>query len=136
MDGARRGRGGAGETFTYDFVAGPFGTHLYHCHSLPLASHIHRGLYGAFIVDPPGGRPRARDGVRPERALDTDFDGENDVYAANTIAFAYFNEPIPIAAGAAGPRRQHHRVRLGQLVPPPRQLLQPPARAPGSSQTS
>lgn len=33
-----------GERFVYDFIAGPFGTHLYHCHSLPLRSHMHRGL--------------------------------------------------------------------------------------------
>lgn len=46
-----------GEVGTYDFVAGPFGTHLYHCHSLPVKNHIHRGLYGAFIVDPEQGRP-------------------------------------------------------------------------------
>jgi branched-chain amino acid transport system permease protein len=43
----------------YDFVAEPFGTHLYHCHSLPLAQHIHRGLYGAMIIDPRKGRPDA-----------------------------------------------------------------------------
>ena len=30
----------------------PFGCHLYHCHSTPLKRHIHKGLYGAFIVNP------------------------------------------------------------------------------------
>jgi FtsP/CotA-like multicopper oxidase with cupredoxin domain len=88
-----------GETFTYDFIAEPFGTHLYHCHSLPLLTHIHRGLYGAFIVDPKAGRPEAHEMVLVLNAFDTNFDGENEVYAANTIAFAYLVEPIQIRVG-------------------------------------
>ena len=88
-----------GETFTYDFIAGPFGTHLYHCHSLPLPQHIHRGLYGGFIVDPKKGRPEANEMVMVMNAFDTNFDGENEVYAINTVAFAYVNEPIQISAG-------------------------------------
>ena len=59
--GHRRGRGGGaigpGERFTYEFDAEPFGLHLYHCHVSPLAEHIAKGLYGAFIIDP---RQRAR----------------------------------------------------------------------------
>ena len=54
-----------GRSTTYEFEATPFGLHLYHCHSMPLAEHIAKGLYGAFIVDPKQGRPdgrRARDG--------------------------------------------------------------------------
>ena len=38
--------------------------HLYHCHTAPLKRHIHKGLYGAFIVNPDpalhGVRRRAR----------------------------------------------------------------------------
>ena len=41
-----------GEAFTYEFDAEPFGLHLYHCHAAPLAAHIAKGLYGAFIIDP------------------------------------------------------------------------------------
>jgi FtsP/CotA-like multicopper oxidase with cupredoxin domain len=88
-----------GETFVYDFAAEPFGTHLYHCHSLPLKSHIHRGLYGGFIVDPPGGRPEANEMVMVLNGFDTNFDGENEVYAVNTVAFAYAERPIQIQAG-------------------------------------
>ncbi|MCW2747272.1 MAG: copper oxidase [Nocardioidaceae bacterium] len=33
----------AGASFTYEFDATPFGTHLYHCHTSPLAHHIARG---------------------------------------------------------------------------------------------
>ena len=88
-----------GESFVYDFLAEPFGTHLYHCHSVPLAQHIPRGLYGAFIVDPKKGRPKANEMVLVMNAFDTNFDGENEVYAANTIAFAYVNDPIPVRKG-------------------------------------
>jgi manganese oxidase len=88
-----------GSSFTYDFIAGPFGTHLYHCHSSPLALHISRGLYGAFIVDPKQGRPHANEMVMVMNAFDTNFDNNNDVYALNTIAFAYMNDPIKINAG-------------------------------------
>ena len=101
MDGVPgAGEVGPGETFTYDFIAEPFGTHLYHCHSAPLVQHIHRGLYGAFIVDPPGGRPEANEMVMVLNGFDTNFDGENEVYAVNTVAFAYMNEPVVIEAGA------------------------------------
>ena len=88
-----------GEEFTYDFIAEPFGTHLYHCHSFPLSRHIARGLYGAFIVDPPGGRPDANEMVMVLNGFDTNFDGVNEVYAANTVAFAYTVDPIRIEAG-------------------------------------
>ncbi len=42
----------------YEFDALPAGLHLYHCHVRPLAEHISKGLYGAFIVDPRGRRAR------------------------------------------------------------------------------
>jgi len=88
-----------GEEFVYDFIAVPFGTHLYHCHSFPLVQHIHRGLYGAFIVDPKDGRPEANEMVMVMNAFDTNFDGENEIYAINSVAFHYFNEPIQLSAG-------------------------------------
>ena len=43
---------GPGEEFTYEFDAFPFGCHLYHCHALPLKRHIHKGMYGTFVIDP------------------------------------------------------------------------------------
>ena len=85
-----------GDEFTYEFEAGPFGLHLYHCHSFPLASHIAKGLYGAFVVDPRGGRPDAHEMVMVQNAFDTNFDAANEVYAVNTVAFAYFERPIAV----------------------------------------
>ncbi|PGF15050.1 copper oxidase [Natrinema sp. CBA1119] len=116
-----------GESYTYEWIAQPAGVHFYHCHSLPLKEHIHRGLYGAMIVDPDPERVRENpadyvtdhpsqitdamvDDLVDEaktrnheyaendavnelvivmNSFDTNFDGGNEVYAANTRAFAY-----------------------------------------------
>ena len=103
-----------GETFVYDFIAEPFGTHHYHCHSLPLEQHIHRGLYGAFIVDPKGGRPDANEMVMVMNAFDTNFDKENEIYALNTIAFAYMNEPIQLERGRL---QRAHVINMTEFDP-------------------
>ena len=78
----------------YEFDALPAGLHLYHCHVRPLAEHIAKGLYGAFIVDPADGRPDADELVMVMNGFDTNFDRANEVYAANTIGFAYMDRPI------------------------------------------
>ncbi|PCR91090.1 multicopper oxidase domain-containing protein [Natrinema ejinorense] len=116
-----------GESFTYEWIAQPAGVHFYHCHSLPLKEHLHRGLYGTIIVDPDPERvsdnpgdyvtdhpSQITDAMRDDlvdeaktrnheyaendavnemvmvmNSFDTNFDGENEVYAANTRAFAY-----------------------------------------------
>jgi FtsP/CotA-like multicopper oxidase with cupredoxin domain len=104
-----------GESTVYEFDAFPFGCHLYHCHAIPLKRHIHKGLYGAFIIDPDPTKytdeehenAKTRNHTFPENqqvnemvmilnGFDTNFDGENEVYAANSIAFAYMNRPIKI----------------------------------------
>lgn len=123
-----------GQSFTYVFDANPFGCHLYHCHSLPLKRHIHKGLYGAFIVDPDPARysgeeqalARSRNHLEPENAavnemvmvmnaFDTNFDGDNEVYAVNSIAFAYGMEtPIPIRAGQ---RQRLYLVNITEFDP-------------------
>ncbi|WP_436934495.1 multicopper oxidase domain-containing protein [Halovenus marina] len=116
----------SGGEFTYEWRAQPAGVHFYHCHALPLKEHIHRGMYGMFVVDPDPERVRENpreyinyqgpipDEYRDElvaeasqrnhttaendevdelvmvmNSFDTNFDGENEVYAANTRAFAY-----------------------------------------------
>ncbi len=103
MDGVPGAGPGAiktGGTFTYEFDAEPFGCHLYHCHTFPLARHIGKGLYGGFIVDPKGGRPRAdHEFVMMLNGIDVDFDDENDFYAVNTIPFHYQQNPIEIKVG-------------------------------------
>ncbi len=90
-----------GKTFTYEFTAEPFGLHLYHCHSSPVKQHIGKGLYGAYIVDPrKDTRPKAsRELVMVMNGFDTNFDGENEVYAVNTEAFSYVKHPIKVKKG-------------------------------------
>jgi len=113
------------ESTVYEWKAQPAGCHFYHCHSLPLKEHIHRGLYGAIIVDPDPERVREnpRDYVNYQgpisdeyreqlvekaelrnheyradevdemvmvmNGFDTNFDGDNEIYAVNTQAFCY-----------------------------------------------
>ena len=89
-----------GGHFTYEFDAEPFGLHLYHCHVSPLAEHISKGLYGAFIVEPKQGWPHAdHELVMVMNGFDIDFDGENDLYAVNAIPFHYDKNPIRIKTG-------------------------------------
>lgn len=89
-----------GESFTYEFDAEPFGLHLYHCHAFPLARHIAKGLYGAFIIDPKEGRPEVdHEFIMVMNGFDVDFDDENDFYAVNSIPFHFQKNPIPIKVG-------------------------------------
>jgi len=88
-----------GQTFTYEFDASPFGLHLYHCHTSPLAEHISKGLYGTFVIDPKKGRPEADELVMMMNGFDTNFDAANEIYAVNTVAFAYHDRPIQVTRG-------------------------------------
>ncbi|HEV8352759.1 MAG TPA: copper oxidase [bacterium] len=47
-----------GQTFTYEFVAKPAGTHMYHSHNG--VDQITKGLLGAFIVVPRAGEPKVQ----------------------------------------------------------------------------
>ncbi len=88
-----------GRTYTYEFDAEPFGLQLYHCHAIPLKRHIHKGLYGTFIIDPKTARPAANEMVMVMNGFDTNFDNDNEVYAVNTVGFHYQNHPIPLKVG-------------------------------------
>jgi FtsP/CotA-like multicopper oxidase with cupredoxin domain len=113
---------GAGEAlpggeFVYEFDAYPFGCHLYHCHALPLKRHIHKGMYGAFVIDPDPARHPEQAAVARSRllgspenrewqefvmvmnAFDTDFDNENEVYAVNTVGHHFTKHPIRLVRG-------------------------------------
>jgi FtsP/CotA-like multicopper oxidase with cupredoxin domain len=52
-----------------------------------------------FIVDPKDGREPADELVMMMNAFDTNFDADNEVYAVNTIANAYLQEPIRVKVG-------------------------------------
>jgi len=86
-----------GGSFTYEFEAVPFGVHPYHCHVMPLAKHISRGLYGGLVIDPKQGRPKAdKELVMVMAGNDLDFDEENDAYNVNFIPFYYDRHPIKL----------------------------------------
>lgn len=85
-----------GGTFTYEFVAEPFGVFPYHCHMSPLEEHIAHGLYGVYIVDPKSPRPPAYEMVMTMNGYDTDFDTENNFYTVNGIPYYYMHHPIQI----------------------------------------
>ena len=130
IPGVGRGNLNPGESFVYEFEAKPFGCHLYHCHALPLKRHIHKGLYGAFIIDPDPEKytgeekeiAKTRNHQYPENeavnemvmvmnGFDTNFDGDNEVYAVNSIAFAYgMKSPILIK------REERQRIYLINLT--------------------
>jgi FtsP/CotA-like multicopper oxidase with cupredoxin domain len=99
-----------GETYTYEFPARPYGMQLYHCHSTPLKKHIHKGLYGAFIIDPPDPRPAAQELVMVLNGFDTDGDGENNFYSVNGLAFYYAKYPIVVS------RKRPVRIYLANLT--------------------
>jgi FtsP/CotA-like multicopper oxidase with cupredoxin domain len=99
VPGAGAGEIAPGQVTIYEFDAEPFGCHLYHCHALPLKRHIHKGLYGAFIVDPKEGRPPAREFMMMMNGFDTNFDGGNEIYAVNTVGHEYMRRPIPMKVG-------------------------------------
>jgi FtsP/CotA-like multicopper oxidase with cupredoxin domain len=88
-----------GASFIYEFPARPYGMQLYHCHATPLKKHIHKGLYGAFIIDPKEPRPPARELVMVMNGYDTDGDGENNFYTVNGRAFYYAKYPIKVKKG-------------------------------------
>ena len=97
FDGVFETVGPGGGQFTYEWRAEPVGVHPYHCHIMPLEEHIVHGLYGVYIVDPKEGRAPADEMVMVLNGLDTDFDTENNFYAANTIPFYYQHHPIQIS---------------------------------------
>jgi FtsP/CotA-like multicopper oxidase with cupredoxin domain len=99
-----------GDAFTYEFPARPYGMHLYHCHATPLKKHIAKGLYGAFIIDPPEPRPPAQELVMVMNGFDTDGDGENNFYAVNGPAFYFAKYPIRVS------RSQTVRIYLANLT--------------------
>jgi FtsP/CotA-like multicopper oxidase with cupredoxin domain len=101
---------GPGDEFTYEFTARPAGLHLYHCHATPLKKHIHKGLYGAFIVDPKEPRRPARELVMVMNGYDTDGDGDNNFYTVNGRSFYYAKYPISVR------RSELVRVYLANLT--------------------
>ena len=99
-----------GGEFTYEFPARPAGMQLYHCHATPLKKHIHKGLYGAFIIDPKEPRAPAQELVMVMNGYDTDADGANNFYTVNGRTFYYARYPIRVR------RSETVRIYLANLT--------------------
>ncbi len=84
-----------GGEFVYEFDAEPFGLHLYHCHAVPLKRHIHKGLYGAFIVDPQRAASAGRrDGHGDERLRHQLRRRQRGLRGQHRRAHFHMHEPI------------------------------------------
>jgi FtsP/CotA-like multicopper oxidase with cupredoxin domain len=94
-----------GGSYVYELDAEPAGLHLYHCHVPPVALHLNRGLYGAFIIDSKNPRKdKPTELVMVASGWDLDFDERNELYVVNGAANYYRDHPIRIRVG--------ERVRL------------------------
>jgi FtsP/CotA-like multicopper oxidase with cupredoxin domain len=76
MGGYPGGAISPGRSFTYEFVAQPYGVYPYHCHVDPIADHINRGLYGMMIIDPLEPRPQMTEMAMLLNGYDLDLDLE------------------------------------------------------------
>ncbi len=94
----------SGGSFVYEFDALPYGIHLYHCHVMPIKTHIMKGMYGSFIIDPKAGRTLAHEMIMVMNGFDTSLSGENDFYTVNGVANYYRDHPIRL--------RQNELVRV------------------------
>ena len=123
-----------GKSFTYEFVAQPYGVYPYHCHVNPIADHINRGLYGMMIIDPKEPREQMVEMVMTMNGYDMDYDLEgpvippsmaeirgeeereeeeerdNEIYTVNGKAFDYMDNPIPLNVG------EKNRIYLLNMV--------------------
>ena len=89
-------------------------------HATPLKKHIHKGLYGAFIIDPEP-RPPAQELVMVMNGYDTDGDGENNFYTVNGHSSTTPATRSPSAFGArAHLPCERDGVRPHQLLSSPR----------------
>lgn len=103
-----------GDSFYYEFrVTDPPGMYVFHSH-FNSAEQVGKGLYGAFIVEPPGGRWRSVYGVEPDVEADLFLgDGPLD-YTLNGKSF-------PATTPIVAERGDHVLVHLandGSLLHP------------------
>ena len=88
-----------GRSFTYEFVAQPFGVYPYYCHVEPMADHINRGLYGMMIIDPKEPRHEKEEMVMMLNGydLDLDLEGPTELPPIVPIEGAQSNLPIELS---------------------------------------
>jgi manganese oxidase len=76
-----------GQSYTYDWIAEPAGTRMYHCH-VEAPHHITMGMYGALIVDP----------KEPEQQADAE-----NIFIFSEYDTSHKHVPLPGEMMAMGP---------------------------------
>jgi len=125
-----------GKSFTYTFIAQPYGLYPYHCHVEPVEDHINRGLYGMFIIDPKQPRMPMHEMVMLMNGYDMNYTHEggsfsmppvdkkdptklleghdvergNDIYTVNGVGFGYMDHPIHLVQG------ENYRIYLVNML--------------------
>lgn len=104
-----------GESFTYQFVAGPSGTMWYHCH-VNVNEHVAmRGMWGPFIIDPKIPRPIekkvTKDYILMFSAWDSKWAFKPGYGGVPGDVYDYFT-----INGRSFPNTQPIRVRKGDVV--------------------
>jgi len=125
-----------GKSFTYTFIAQPYGLYPYHCHVEPVEDHINRGLYGMFIIDPMQPRMPMHEMVMLMNGYDMNYTHEggsfsmppvdkkdptklleghevergNDIYTVNGVGFGYMDHPIHLVQG------ENYRIYLVNML--------------------
>ncbi|MGN6629130.1 MAG: multicopper oxidase domain-containing protein, partial [Candidatus Nitrosocosmicus sp.] len=135
MDGVPGASGNSGiikpgQSFTYSFIAQPFGVYPYHCHVDPIDLHINQGLFGMIIIDPKTPRPQMTEMVMLMNGYNLNYSGidriptveevkkgefpesnhANQVYTVNGVAFEYNDHPIHLLTG------HPYRIYLANLL--------------------
>src|SRR6266508_4888891 len=87
MGGYPGGAISPGRSFTYEFIAQPYGVYPYHCHVDPIADHINRGLYGMMIIDPKEPRPQMTEMAMLLNGYDMDYDQEGPIHLPPAALF-------------------------------------------------
>ena len=100
-----------GQSHAWSYTPNHPGAYMYHCGTPPVLMHIGTGMYGAMIIDPPGGWPPAQEFVFVQsdyylkdsgngimvpdytKMLGT---GQMDYVVFNGYANQYVKEPIPV----------------------------------------
>jgi len=101
MGGYPGGAISPGRSFTYEFIAQPYGVYPYHCHVDPIADHINRGLYGMMIIDPREPRPQMTEMAMLLNGYDLNYDQEGPTHLPPVAQFAG-SQPDDIDANNTG----------------------------------
>ena len=102
MGGYPGGAISPGRSFTYEFIAQPYGVYPYHCHVDPIADHINRGLYGMMIIDPREPRPQMTEMAMLLNGYDLDYDQEGPTHLPPAALFKASQQDGKDANGTEG----------------------------------